>query len=91
LGWSLITRTSVPVISQPAYTPQQAHEFGLGDIQLSACLSPEPPVGGWLWCAGFVAQRDTATEDRLGQGACGPGPTAGSAGLILWTWASGRS
>jgi hypothetical protein len=30
-----------------AYTPQQAREFGLGDIQSSACLSPEPPVGGW--------------------------------------------
>lgn len=74
--WNLITRTIVPVISQPAFTPQQDREFGLGDIQFSALMSPKQAMGGWVWGAGLIAQLDTATDDRLGQGAWGLGPTA---------------
>ncbi|KPK51572.1 MAG: neuromedin U [Myxococcales bacterium SG8_38_1] len=74
--WNLITRTIVPVISQPAFTPAQDRENGLGDIQFSAFFSPKQPVGGWVWGAGVIAQLDTATDDRLGQGAWGLGPTA---------------
>jgi hypothetical protein len=74
--WNLITRTILPVISQPAFTPQQDREFGLGDIQFSAFMSPKQPAGGWVWGAGLIAQLDTATDDRLGQGAWGLGPTA---------------
>lgn len=32
--WDLITRTIVPLIWRPAPAPNQATEFGLGDIQL---------------------------------------------------------
>ena len=74
--WNLITRTIVPVISQPAFTTGQDREFGLGDIQFSAFLSPKQPVGGWVWGAGVITQLNTATDDRLGQGAWGLGPTA---------------
>jgi hypothetical protein len=74
--WNLITRTIVPVISQPAFTAQQDRETGLGDIQFSAFLSPRQPVSGWVWGAGMIAQLDTATDERLGQGAWGLGPTA---------------
>lgn len=74
--WNLITRTIIPVISQPAFTAQQDRENGLGDIQISAFLSPRQPVGGWVWGAGMIAQLDTATDERLGQGAWGLGPTA---------------
>jgi len=74
--WNLITRTIVPVISQPAFTPSQDRENGLGDIQFSAFFSPKAAVNGWVWGAGFVAQFDTASDERLGQGATGFGPSA---------------
>lgn len=75
-NWNLITRTIVPVLSQPAFAAGQDREFGLGDVQFSAFLSPKQAVGGWVWGAGVIAQLDTATNDRLGQGAWGLGPTA---------------
>ena len=75
--WNLITRTIFPVISQPATAPGQDREFGLGDIQFSAFFSPKKPTsGGLIWGAGVIAQLDTASDDRLGQGAWGLGPTA---------------
>ncbi len=74
--WNLITRTIAPVISQPAFTSSQDREFGIGDVQFSAFLSPKQVAGGWVWGAGTIAQLDTATDDRLGQGAWGLGPTA---------------
>lgn len=74
--WNLITRTIVPVISQPAFAPAQDRENGIGDIQFSAFLSPKQAVNGWVWGAGAIAQFDTATNDRLGQGVWGIGPTA---------------
>lgn len=74
--WNVITRTIVPVLSQPAFAAGQDREFGLGDIQFSAFLSPTAPVGGWILGVGAIAQLNTATDDRLGQGAWGLGPTA---------------
>ena len=74
--WNLITRTIVPLISQPAFAPDQDREFGLGDVQFSTFFSPKKVVDGWVWGAGAIAQLDTATNDRLGQGAWGLGPTA---------------
>lgn len=74
--WNVITRTIVPVISQPAFDASQDRTNGLGDIQFSAFLSPQAPTGGWIWGAGMIVQFDTATDDRLGQGVWGLGPTA---------------
>ncbi len=75
--WNLITRTILPAISQPATQQGQDREFGLGDVQFSAFLSPKAPTAkGIIWGAGVIAQLDTATDDRLGQGAWGLGPTA---------------
>ena len=74
--WNVITRTIVPVISQPPFTASQDRENGIGDIQFSAFFSPKAAAGGWVWGAGFVAQFDTASDDQLGQGATGLGPSA---------------
>ena len=74
--WNLITRTIVPLISQPAFAANQDREFGIGDVQFSAFFSPKKVVGGWVWGVGAIAQLDTATNDRLGQAAWGVGPTA---------------
>jgi hypothetical protein len=74
--WNLITRTIVPVISQPAFSASEDRVFGLGDIQFSTFFSPKEALGGWVWGAGLIAQLNTATNDRLGQGVWGLGPTA---------------
>jgi len=74
--WNVITRTIVPVISQPAFDASQDRTSGLGDIQFSAFLSPNAATGGWIWGASMIVQLDTATDDRLGQGVWGLGPTA---------------
>lgn len=75
--WNLITRTIVPVISQPEFVSGQGRTNGIGDIQFSAFLSPKAPTeSGWIWGAGVIAQLDTATDDVIGAGKWGLGPTA---------------
>lgn len=75
--WNVITRTIVPVISQPPVVQNQDSTNGLGDVQFSAFFSPvKPTSGGWIWGAGPIVQFDTANNDRLGQGKTGLGPTA---------------
>lgn len=88
-SWNLITRTIMPLISQPDFGVFGGRENGLGDVQLSAFLSPKAPTsGGWIWGAGAVTQLDTASDDRLGQGAFGLGPT-GVALRISGPWVTG--
>ena len=75
--WNLITRTILPLIWQPEFLPGQGDTFGLGDIQLSAFLSPaEPGPGGLIWGAGTIVQMPTNTDDVLGNKNWGLGPTA---------------
>ncbi len=64
---NLITRTIVPLISQPDfYTGGQGREFGLGDISFSAFFSPSKP-SKLTWGVGPVFVLPTATDDTLGQ------------------------
>jgi hypothetical protein len=75
--WNIITRTIIPLIWQPEFAPGQGSTFGLGDIQLSAFLSPaEPGPGGLIWGAGAIVQMPTNTDDVLGNKNWGLGPTA---------------
>ncbi|MGE5103364.1 MAG: neuromedin U [Betaproteobacteria bacterium] len=75
--WNVITRTIVPVISQPDFGTGNGRTDGLGDIQFSAFFSPvRPTASGWIWGAGPIVQLRTATDDVLGQGKWGLGPTA---------------
>lgn len=47
--WNLITRTILPVISQPAFASGQSRENGIGDINFTAFFSPKKPTsGGWI-------------------------------------------
>ena len=73
--WNLITRTIFPLINQPAFLPGDDREFGLGDIQFSAFLSPAKPKG-FIWGAGPVFQFPSATDDALGQEKWAAGPSA---------------
>ena len=74
--WNIITRTIVPVISQPGFAPGESRVNGLGDIQLSGFLSPAVPKGGLVWGVGAIAQLPTNSDDRLGNDRWGLGPTA---------------
>ncbi len=75
--WNLITRTIVPLVSQPAFSPGQDRENGFGDVNFSAFFSPKKPTsGGLIWGVGPALILNTASDDRLGQGAWSAGPTA---------------
>jgi hypothetical protein len=75
------------VIYQPELAPGVSETFGLGDIQLSLFLSPAKP-GALIWGAGVILQFPTATDDVLGQGKWGAGPTV-AALTIRGPWVIG--
>ena len=74
--WNLITRTILPVIYAEEPAKGFGNKFGLGDTLQSFFLSPKEPVGGWILGGGPVFQWPTSTEDALGNGKVGVGPTA---------------
>ena len=73
--WNIITRTIIPVISQPAFVAGEDRKNGIGDVQFSAFLSPNRGTG-LIWGAGAIAQAPTHSDDRLGNERWGLGPTA---------------
>jgi hypothetical protein len=60
--WNIITRTILPVISQPAFTPFGDQTNGFGDTELTAFLSPAVPKGV-IWGVGPVVQIPTNSHD----------------------------
>jgi hypothetical protein len=73
--WNIITRTILPIISQPAFTPNGSRTNGIGDVQISAFLSPAKP-GAWIWGVGAITQLPTHSNNLLGNNNAGIGPTA---------------
>ena len=78
--WLMITRTIIPVVSQPSLFPgDDGRENGLGDTVFSAFFSPKDQsrwLGGrWLWGVGPALLLPTSTDDRLGPGEWGAGPS----------------
>lgn len=75
--WNLISRTIVPLVSQNDIFPGAGSQTGLGDVVQSVFFSPaELTQGGWTWGVGPVLLVPTATDDLLGAGKWGVGPTA---------------
>jgi len=75
--WNLISRTILPVIWQNDIAGQSGNQFGLGDITQSFFFSPKQPgPGGIIWGVGPVFLIPTGTDDMLGTGKWGAGPTA---------------
>lgn len=65
-NWNLITRTIIPIISQPDfYTGGEGTVTGLGDITLSTFFSPKDS-GKLTWGAGPIFLFPTATDGPLG-------------------------
>ncbi len=77
--WNLITRTIVPVISQPGFVPGQDRTDGVGDTVFTAFLSPKDS-GEWIWGVGPVVLIPTSSNDRLGVGEWG-----GGVGVVVLT------
>lgn len=73
--WNLITRTIVPVISQPEFLRGEGRTNGLGDIQFTAFLSPAK-AKGLVWGAGPIVQLPSNTDKALGNDRWGLGPSA---------------
>jgi hypothetical protein len=72
--WNIITRTILPIISLPAFAPDQSRTNGIGDAQISAFLSPANP-GAWIWGVGVATQLPTHSNDVLGNNNAGLGPS----------------
>lgn len=100
-NWNLITRTIMPVISQNDVFGNSGSQFGLGDIIATGFFSPKAPTkGGIVWGVGPVFLIPTSTDNLLGLGEFGAGPSAvaltqkGSltiGGLINHIWADNFS
>lgn len=69
----LITRTIVPLISQPDLSSESGSTFGLGDITFTAFYAPESK-GGLVWGIGPAINIPTSGEG-LGTGEWGFGPS----------------
>jgi hypothetical protein len=75
--WNVISRTILPITSQNNMFGPSGHQFGLGDITQSFFFSPSHPgPSGIIWGAGPVFLLPTATDELLGSGKWGAGPTA---------------
>jgi hypothetical protein len=74
-NWSVITRTVLPLISQPAPVPGGTLTQGLSDTQFAAFLSPAR-TGRLVWGVGPVLQIPSASSETLGQGKWSLGPAA---------------
>jgi len=75
--WNMISRTILPIAYRDYLPPPDGDTFGLGDITQSLFFSPKAPgPGGIIWGVGPVFLIPTATDDFLGTGKFGMGPTA---------------
>ena len=71
--WNVITRTILPVTSQPLADGDRQN--GLGDTTFTAFFSPRDP-GKLTWGVGPVVLLPTSTDDALGAGEWGGGLSA---------------
>ena len=70
--WNLITRTILPVTSQPDIFTTEGRVNGLGDATFTAFLSPAE-LGSITWGVGPVFLLPTASDDTLGTDKWGAG------------------
>src|SRR5664279_1276899 len=73
---NLITRYIIPIVTQYDITGENTSQSGLGDATISAFLSPSKTHNGVTWGVGPAFLVPTATNQYLGTGKFGMGPTA---------------
>ncbi|HEX4971272.1 MAG TPA: hypothetical protein VFV69_09450 [Steroidobacteraceae bacterium] len=75
--WNMISRTIVPLVDQEDILPDSGSQSGLGDVTQSLFFSPKAhTASGWIWGVGPALLLRTASDDLLGAGKWGAGPTA---------------
>jgi len=72
--WNVITRTILPVISEPPSSADGSRTDGIGDVLFSAFFSPRNSRG-WIWGVGPAIQAPTHSNPGLGNNNWGLGPT----------------
>jgi hypothetical protein len=72
--WNLISRTVTPIIAQRNVVGTSS-QFGIGDVLQSFFISPNS-AEPFVWGVGPAILIPTATDDVLGSGKLGLGPTA---------------
>jgi hypothetical protein len=85
-NWNLITRTVIPIMSQPALTAGGTPASGFGDIQFSTFVSPAR-AGAISWGVGPIVSLPSTSAPSLGTQKWSAGPTA--AAIIrsgAWTY-----
>jgi hypothetical protein len=71
--WNLVTRTIVPLVSQPArVNPDEGRETGLGNSTFTGFFVPAA-ASKLIWGVGPIVYIPTATDDRLGGDSWGAG------------------
>jgi len=75
-NWNLITRTIMPIISQPSAGPGIPSAAGLGDINPTFFFSPAGGSKKFIWGLGPTFTLPTATEPLLGNQEWCAGPAA---------------
>lgn len=73
-NWNLITRTIVPIVSQPGLEPGQDRENGLGNVLFTSFLSPKHS-GDWIWGVGPAVQLPTSSDDQIAADEWAAGPS----------------
>lgn len=71
-SWNFITRTIVPVVSQPDAFTNEGRKSGIGDITFTGFFSPSKP-SDITWGVGPVVLLPTASSDSLGTDKWGAG------------------
>ena len=85
--WNLITRTIIPIISQPDVSMESGGTTGIGDISFTAFLSPKSP-GKLIWGVGPALSIPTAGDNIPGFGKWALGPSV-VALTISGPWVAG--
>jgi len=72
--WNFISRTIIPVVSQPATSSSGSRTNGLGDTTFTGWLAPKDS-GKWIWGVGGALVIPTATDSALGNEKWSLGPS----------------
>ena len=73
--WNLVTRTILPIVSQPSLGADTDRLWGTGDTVFTGFFVPADS-GDWTWGVGPVVQLPTTSNDRLGRDIWGAGASA---------------
>ena len=103
-NWNIVSRSTVPVITQDDISSNGAKDSGIGDIMQHFYFSPKKFITshGLIWGVGPALLLNTASNDALGSNKWGAGPsvaaliqegpwTIGTIAEHIWSFAGNNS